>query len=353
MNMNIKNILYIGDLSTKSNSMYRLKALERLGYEVKGVERKTLLNQEPHSLLNKLHYRTGYVFLQKQLAKNIKMLLQREVGYDLIWINAGEYHGPQVLKLLKETGKPIVLYNNDDPTGGRDGQRFRSLLKAIPFYDVCAVMRDINVPEYKKRGAQRVLKVLMSYDELQHQPFKKLTNIPNHLRSEVAFIGTYIPGEKRDAFFVKLLQAGIPLSLWGNSWEKSKLWSQLKPAYRGAALSGRDYVGAIQGAKICLGMLSKGNRDLYTRRSVEIPFAGGLLCAERTTAHENMYQEGQQAVFWEDAAECILKCKRLLQDETLRETIRSNGMQRVRQMPAGNEQVCSQIINAAEQLSHA
>jgi spore maturation protein CgeB len=110
-------------------------------------------------------------------------------------------------------------------------------------------------------------------------------------------------------------------------------------------LTGRDYVAALQGSKVCLGLLSKGNRDLHTTRSLEVTFAGGVLCAERTSEHLEMYKEGVDAVFWSDAKECAEKCRELLTDNVKREMIRIAGMKRVRELKAGNENVCQAILN--------
>ena len=40
---------------------------------------------------------------------------------------------------------------------------------------------------------------------------------------------------------------------------------------------------------LCLGLLSKGNRDLQTTRSLENPYAGGPLCAQRTSERLALY----------------------------------------------------------------
>ena len=187
--------------------------------------------------------------------------------------------------------------------------------------------------------------VYRSYDEVEHHPFQSIDEIPKEFRSEVAFIGTWMRNEKRDEFLMKLIDEGIPVSIWGNGWEKSPLFSKLRPHLRGPALSGRDYVAAMQGAKICLGLLSKGNRDLHTQRTLETPYAGGLFCAERTSEHQQLYNEGIEAVFWSDAVECARVCKQLLNDDVLREKIRLAGMKRVRAIKAGNEDVCNTILN--------
>jgi spore maturation protein CgeB len=186
----------------------------------------------------------------------------------------------------------------------------------------------------------------MSYDEEFHKPFASASEVPAAFRSEVAFVGTWMRYEKRDEFLHELVQQGVPISIWGDRWEKSPLFSKLKPYWRGRALTGRDYVASLQGAKICLGLLSKGNRDMHTMRSLETPFAGGLICAERTPEHEKLYSEGEEAVFWSDATECAAVCKRLLADDTERERIRAAGTRRVLTLNVGNEDVGRRVVEA-------
>jgi spore maturation protein CgeB len=143
-----------------------------------------------------------------------------------------------------------------------------------------------------------------------------------------------------------LIERGVPVTIWGNRWEKSPHFNLLKKNWKGTALHGRDYVAAIQGSKICLGMLSKGNRDMHTTRSLEVPFAGGLLCAERTAEHQQLYTENVEAVFWKDADECADVCLRLLKEDAAREEIRKRGMLKVLSLQMGNEQVCRQILES-------
>jgi hypothetical protein len=186
----------------------------------------------------------------------------------------------------------------------------------------------------------------MSYDEMKHAPVHDLESVPVEYRSEVAFIGTWMRGERRDEFLLRLIDLGVPVSIWGSRWQKSAYWQRLAPHVRGEWLAGDPYRWGIRGAKINLGFLSKGNRDLHTRRSVEIPAIGGLLCAERTSEHSAMYRDGTEAVFWDNPEECATACKKLLTDDSLREQIRLAGARRVRQLGLGNEAVCQSILDA-------
>ena len=338
-------ILYLGDNNPNSSSQNRCNALHRIGHDV------TILNpfhnfkiQFQIPILAKFHYYSGYKYLQNSVLKWIKKVFFNSEKFDIIWVNSGELFGFKSVIILKENTNHLILYNNDDPTGGRDGGRFKSLLKAIPYYDLCIVMRNQNKEEFYEIGAKKVVRVHMSYDEIIHKPYDRHEEIPMKFKSDVAFIGTFIKGENRDEFILKLINSGISVAIWGNRWKKSKYWSKIKPYFRGRSLGGKEYVTAIQGAKICIGMLSKGNRDLHTMRSFEIPFAGGLLCAERTSEHLNFYIEGEDAVFWDDEVECVKICKKILGDDILRERIRNNGMQKVRKLKVGNNDICEKII---------
>ena len=339
-------ILYLGEDANFSTSFHRASALTRIGHEVEILNPYEILrNDFSHFLKSKIHFRTGYYFLQRRIEKwlQIKFVNISNI-YDLIWIDGGELFGLSCLKIIKSINIPVILYNIDDPTGKRDGHRFKSLISALSFYDLVVVVRKESRDECLKLGAKNVLLVNRSYDEIAHKPYVDSNKIPLNFKSDVAFIGTWMRHEKRDEFILKLINSGIHVSIWGDRWEKSKHWDKIKPVFRGNSLGGIDYVAAIQGAKICIGMLSKGNRDQITTRSLEIPFAGGLLCAERTNEHLELFREEKEALFWDDINECVSICKRILNDEKLREKIRLNGMQKVRNLKVGNEDICQLIL---------
>ena len=162
---------------------------------------------------------------------------------------------------------------------------------------------------------------------------------------EVLFIGTWMP--ERGPFLQELLKAGVPLAIYGNDWQKAPEWPALQSAWRGPAIYGDDYLKAIQLAKVSLGLLSKGNRDLHTTRTFEIPYCGGLLCAERTSEHLQLYQEDVEAVYWSDVKECIDKCQKLLNDDKMRTEIAEKGRIRCLRNGIFNERNLDKILKAA------
>ena len=74
------------------------------------------------------------------------------------------------------------------------------------------------------------------------------------------------------------------LIIYGGRWEKAREWPSLSESWRGPDLHGADYVRALQCARVCLGLLSHGNRDLHTTRTAEITYIGNVMCGTHQRA---------------------------------------------------------------------
>lgn len=82
-------------------------------------------------------------------------------------------------------------------------------------------------------------------------------------------------------------------------------------------------------------------------RNIGTPTLGSLLCAERTSEHLALYEEGVEAVFWNDAEECAAQCHRLLADDALRARIAARGHERALRNNLLNEPMLAAIIKRA------
>jgi hypothetical protein len=338
------SILYFGADSPSTTSKHRADALTRLGLHLTIVNPLCLISHR-----SRLHafcdYRTGYIFLQRNLLKGLVHFFSTfKETPSLIWIDSGELFGPSSLKfLLDKFACPIVLYNIDDPTGSRDYLRFHLLRRSLRFYSICAFIRRETSIEALAYGARQVLTVHRSYDEVHHlQP--DMTSMQCLYERVVSFVGTMIPGERRDHFLLALKQAGLPLRLIGDRWNRSLFWLTLKPIYQGTALAGAAYSQVLARSALSLGLLSHHNRDLVTTRSYETPASGGVLCAERTSEHQLLYEDYLEAVFWDSTDQCVQRCQEFLDDPTLRNNICLNGHHHLLQLGVGNEDICRQIL---------
>jgi hypothetical protein len=332
--------LYLG--TREGTSLDRANAMLRLGHRVDHIDLRRLLPQTPWM------YRVTWKFGGQVFAPWILHSLPKALAgkrYDICYVDSGEWVTPRIIESLRRHAKKVVNYVIDDPFGARDVARFRAYRRSLACYDLCVVVRPDNAIEAKNAGAKRVLRVFMSSDEVAHAP--RLLTEEDKVRwgTDVLFLGTWFP--ERGPFLLQLLKRGVPLTIRGTNWNKAPEWPALRSAWKGGAVLGDDYAKAIQCAKVNLGLLSKGNRDLHTTRSLEIPSLGGLLCAERTTEHLGMYVEGVEALFWNDAEECAAACMHALGHEEERQKIAAAGQARNVANRIRNETVMSEILERA------
>lgn len=339
-------ILYLGSTEAGTTARHRADALRRLGHEVDALDLKGALGYPLKGrFLPRIHYYTGFRLIQSQVLAIVQSSVARVSRSDVVWVDSGELVGPRVVEYLRAHGAKVVLFNADDPTGRRDGRRFDSLVAALPLFDLCVTVRDETLAEFRQRGA-RAIKTWRGVDEVVHAPRSPQEQVVAGWEDEIVFVGTWIRGENRDAVLAHLASARLPVGIRGDRWRRSPLWPTLKPYWKGGALHDRSYALALSGATACLGFVSNGNRDLHTHRSLEVPYTGGVLIAPRTADHVAMYREGEEALFWDDAEECALQCRRVLDDPALGARLRVAGMARARQLGVGNETVVSTILEA-------
>jgi spore maturation protein CgeB len=338
--VNSLSILYIGRNS--GTSLHRVEALRRLGNEVFLIDPNTFL---PATRLSGIWtWQTGGLFLEGYIRRRILAILPAK-KFDLVYVDSGELVGPALVRELKSRFGSVINYNVDDPYGARDGHRWRLYRAAVPVYDLIVVVRDCNVSEAYAAGASRVMRVHRSADEVAHAP--RVCSPEEHAQwgSEVAFVGTWMP--ERGPFMARLVKLGLPLAIYGDRWHKAPEFPILRAFWRGAGLYDDNYAKVIQCAKVNLGLLSKGNRDLTTQRSFEIPYLGGVLCAERTPEHCALYKENEEAIFWDSPEECARKCRLLLDDAGLRAKISLNSRRRCEQNGTMNQIVLQRILDEA------
>ena len=109
----------------------------------------------------------------------------------------------------------------------------------------------------------------------------------------------------------------MDFDIYGSRWEKDrKYYKYLKKNIKNS-LKYKDTPKIISKYKINLGLLSSGNDDDITRRCVEIPASGSLLCCQRTNTLKKIFKENKEALFFSTPEECFLKCKNILQKPKL------------------------------------
>lgn len=334
------SILYVGPVS--GTCLDRAHALRRLGHQVEHIDLRQWL---PRTVwVDRVIWRLGGHLFGPWLARQIKARLRGQ-AFDLVHVDNGECVSPSVVRAFKTLAPRVVNFNLDDPTGDRDMRRFAAYRLSLPLYDLAVVMREPNVAECQALGAKRVLRVWFAADEVSHAPRHVGQAQLDRWGSEVLFLGTWMP--ERGPFLKALIDLGVPLSIRGSHWQKAPEWPSLAAHWKGGAIAGDDYALALQCAKVNIGLVSKGNRDQHTTRSMEIPSLGALLCAERTPEHMSLYQDGKEAMFWSDARECAQHCHALLADEAARQGIARAGHERFILNQSGNQDLMTKVLQEA------
>jgi spore maturation protein CgeB len=340
-------ILYLGSTAPGSTSGHRAAALRRLGHQVVALDPACHLPRRGKRR-EWFDFRTGFRFLQSHLRCALRReLAQLQPDPTVVWVDSGELVGPSILRMLKTLYVcPLVLYNVDDPCGPRDWSRFASLRAAVPLYDLCVCVRELNLLELSAFCARRALWVWRSFDELIHYN----RQAAHQLESKLSFVGTNIPGERRGRFLKQLFDEGVPLSIYGARWHRSRYWHCLRSACHQGFATDAGYTALLAQAALCLGLLSHRNRDLHTTRSLEAPAAASVLLAERTSEHQLLYEEGVEALFWQSPQECAHIAKQLLESKEQLASIRHAGHTRVAELGVGNEDICRQVLAAVAAL---
>lgn len=293
------------------------------------------------NLIDKIEWHISPSLIAPLVSRSISKLVSND-NFDLVFVDSGSLVSSSLIKSLKRSGSKVVNYNHDDPFGPRDWTRFEIYRKAAASYDLLVVVRKENINEAYECGAKNVLHLFRLADEVTHRPRPIDSATMNQWAHDVIFIGTWMP--ERGPFIKGLIDRGVKVQVFGSGWSKAPEWSHIRSHVTERPLKGDDYAHAIQCAKVCLGLLSKDNRDLHTTRSLEIPSLGGLLCAQRTNEHIQMYQEGVEAVFWSDLDECATVCADLLSNEVKRDQIAKAGHQRFLQSGHTTENMLRLVI---------
>ena len=331
-------ILYVG--ADDGTSRHRRDALIGLGHRV--------VTFDPYRSFSRLKpitwwgFHTGYVGISILVADRLRRFLEAHGTFDFAFVDNGETLNPSALRIIKNRCGAVINFNQDNPYSGRDGGRWRQFLKSLPSYDLVVVPRSSNLKAAHAHGARQVFVTSFAADRLIHRPPFDIGDEAGK-KYDVVFVGTFM--EKRGAFLHNLIAKGVPLSIYGANWHKAPEWRALKPYVLGPSLDDFKYPRAIYQAKIALALLSKGNQDLHTTRSFEIPSIGTLMCAERTAEHLGYYHEEEEAVFWSDVEECADKCLTLLKEPARVSAIAKAGYIRAISNNRFNDIVMKEVLN--------
>lgn len=212
---------------------------------------------------------------------------------DLIVVFKGTWLEAETARRLGSLA-PIIDFHPDDI--GNAVNVTPGYLESIPHFAVSVTHRRENVGELESLGARRVLLLAQAFDPNIHVALPGIKG----KRWDVSFVGSCRP-EREQALEALAKQTHLRLRVAGHGWRRGRLpgVTVTGPAW------GMDMTRIISSSTMSIGFVNHQNRDLRTYRSFEVPAIGSLLLAERTSEHEEIFQDGLEAVFFSSIDELI------------------------------------------------
>ncbi len=224
---------------------------------------------------------------------------------DVVLIGKGGNFAPDTLRAIRRSGAvTLVNWATDDPFNPADNSR--DLLESIPLYDLYVCTKRAVMHDVVRAGCANVAYVRFGYKPEIHFP-EAFANDDERGRfaCDVMFAGS--SDSDRTPYFETLVRdiPGLKLHLYGGFWNRVR---SLRPYTRGIAI-GRDYRLAIGGAKICVNLVRRANRDDHVMRTFEIPACAGFMLTEQTAAHTELFAEQGTEIFFSSPDQLVAKVR--------------------------------------------
>jgi len=327
-------IVFVGDLNYYAKGSSRVRALESLGHLVTALTHTAIGGEDvghpDFSLAFRIAWKLGIHLDTERVNPKILNAVESDKP-DLLWIDKGNMVSPSTLARVKtlSPGTRIVSYSDDDMFNPLN--RTRAYTSALPHYDFVFVTKTFNADpgELPSLGAKTCIAIDKAFDPERHRPLNLDEDDMREYGADVGFVGTYAP--ERGECLNRLAREKFDIRVWGNGWQDfSPVSSNLRIERRPLVNRPEDlrYTKGVNTTRINLGFLRKVNRDLQTDRSVEIPACGGFLLAERSIEHERLFDDGREAVFFDDEGDLVTKIHHYLANENERQEIAASGRRR-------------------------
>lgn len=332
-------ILIAGDWHSELHEEAVFQALLQLGHDVHRFAWHSYFQPNPGRwrLAGNLLKRAQNKYLTGPLIAQINRdLIARamEIKPDVVFVYRGTHIVAHTLREIRRQvpGAIQVGYNNDDPFSPLYPRwQWRHFIKSIPEYDLVLAYRHRNLSDFAGAGARRVELLRSWYIPARNRPVPMSADDEARYGADVVFAGHY-EDDGRLALLEGMMRQGIRLRLYGppKYWNpviaRSELLAPLGPVRQ---VWGEEYNKAIAGAKMALCLLSKLNRDTYTRRCFEIPATGTLMLAPYTDDLACLFREDAEVIFFRTEHELMTKIHHYLRNPDDRRRVAAAGHKRV------------------------
>jgi spore maturation protein CgeB len=355
-------ILYLGEIDPGQTALMRMRALERLGHDVRGVH-----TGEPWKraswIKRQVQRRSHRGSMVEEINSSI-LSAARQFKPAVVWADKQEFLRVETIEEIRKLGARSVHFT-PDPYFSLDWKRTRLMDAAMGAFDALVYCKSYERKQYETLGKPVVYMPLGYCDEV-HRP---VASNDARWSCAVGFLGGWEP--RRERLLHAVAATDVSVKIWGGYWEflRDGKWTPrrhiilrqlagkdgfrfhrdqlLARAHQGGEVYADDYARALTGSKIGLGFLRRVCPDQHTTRTFEIPACGSLLLADRTEEHQEFFEEGKEAEFFASSEELVDKVKFYGSNESARKRVADRGYKRCQ--VGGYAYVC-RLRGALEEL---
>jgi spore maturation protein CgeB len=336
-------ILYIGQLWEGGTARERMKVLNGLGHSTVPFDITPFARSMPR-VFQSIAWRFNAGPVVSKMNRTLRQEAGGLQGVTYIWVDKGVWIYPETLEHLKKvTGAQTIHYTPDSQIFSQQSRHFTS---SIPLYDTLVTTKEWEVDAYKRAGAKRVMLTYQGYDS-RFFPRKVGGAELAAFGSDVCFVGHTQPHYAEKLKAISSLNIG--LRVWGDAWPRYAEKNSWAQRIVGKGLWGESYPVALACAKIGLGLLGKHIPETSTTRTFEIPAMGTFLLAERTTLHQQLFDEGKEADFFSSDEEMLEKMRFYLRHDGARNRIAAAGRARCERSGYSSRDLLKRILDTVLQ----
>lgn len=299
-------ILLAGSARHMAVEWHFIRPLEALGVEVHQFPAHDMIHEfHSRGLINKVLLKTGW-FMYPKVNKKI-LQLAREVNPDVIWIFKGMEFYPSTIKKLSEQFV-VVNYNPDHPYEFFSrGSGNKNVSGSIPYFHTYLTYSEKIAAELEQRFKVRTGILPFGY-EYKPEALEKAKAAKEINRC--CFIGN--PDNNRVTHINALLEAGLPVDVFGHGWDKFFPEGSSASLTVTDAVYGDDFWIKARQYRIQLNVFRPHNENSHNMRSFEIPAIGGIQLAPYSEEHAKFFEEGKEIFLFRNTVEMIQKANTLL-----------------------------------------
>src|SRR5258707_10013313 len=265
-------ILYLGEIGTGQTAHMRMRALERLGHDVRGVHTSKPWKRASW-IVRQVQRRTQKGSIVGEINSTI-LSAARQFRPNIVWADKQEFLRAETIEELRRLGARSVHFT-PDPYFSLNWKRTRLMDEAMRSFDALVYCKSYERAQYQTLGKPVVYMPLGYCDEV-HRP---VASQDARWSCTVGFLGGWEP--RRELLLHAVAAAGVDLKIWGGHWEflRDGKWTPrrhiilrqlagkdrfrfhsdelLSRAHQGGEVYADDYARALTGSKIGLGFLRR------------------------------------------------------------------------------------------------